>query len=274
MHLQGERLQKREPLTETETTDLESGRRSGRVIVALAQYAPLWENRGGTRGKIADLVAAAPRQAWLVFPEMALSGFTMNVEAATWDEEDYAFFSRLAADRRSWITVGAVEQGQNVALIYGPDGSVAARYAKRHLFSFSGEDRHYRAGDKDTLYRIADLGVEQGICYDLRFPHRFWAHAPELEAYCFIAAWGAKRAEHWRVLLRARAIENQAFVIGVNRIGAEPGVEYAGGSAVVDPEGKIRLECGEEEGLFSTEIDRAEVLRWRREFSALGDRSE
>jgi predicted amidohydrolase len=211
---------------------------------------------------------------WIVFPEMALSGFTMRVTAATWEAEDYDFFASLARERGSWVTVGAVEEGKNVALAFGPDGLIAARYAKRHLFSFSGEEKSYRPGESRVSYEVGPIRVAQAICYDLRFPYHFWPDAGSVDAYCVIAAWGGARAAQWNALLRARAIENQAWVIGVNRTGKEPSNCYAGLSAVYDPRGEEILSCGSAEGVFLVDIDPATASAWRSSFRAFGDRLE
>ncbi len=112
----------------------------------------------------------------------------------------------------------------------------------------------------------------QAICYDMRFPYHFWCEAANVEAYCVIAAWGGKRAEHWKTLLRARAIENQAYVLGVNRIGEEPNLNYSGNSAIIDPLGNTVLDCGENEGAFTESVDISVVLEWRNDFPALKDR--
>jgi len=239
----------------------------------LLQTAPVWEDRRANRERVAALVAGLETD-WIVLPEMALSGFTMDRGASTWDRDDLAFFAALARDRACFITVGAVLDGRNTALAFGPQGDIVATYEKRHLFSFSGEDRHYEAGSRRSAYRVGDLRVAQAICYDLRFPYHFWPEAPEVEAYCVIAAWGGKRAEHWKTLLRARAVENQAFVIGVNRTGKEPGVEYSGDSALIDPQGRALLDCGSAEGAYSVEFDPAEAGAWRRTFPAQKDRRE
>jgi predicted amidohydrolase len=244
------------------------------VKISLLQFAPVWENRVATRRKIAGLVAQAKIGEWLILPEMALTGFSMNVTQTEWDVEDNTFFERLASDRNCTITVGGVENGANTAFVFRPNEAGRAVYRKRHLFSFAGEDRSYSAGDTTGTYEIGGMRVGQGICYDLRFPYVFWNEAPSVEAYCVIAAWGDKRSEHWKSLLRARAIENQAFIIGVNRIGSEPTVGYTGDSSIIDPLGSTVLDCGSAEGVFGAEVDVSAVARWRESFPAIKDRHE
>jgi len=240
--------------------------------ISLLQFAPVWEDRSATRKKIESLLADVTVGRWLVLPEMALSGFSMDRGKTEWDDADYAFFSAMARERACYITVGGAREGRNTAFVFAPEGTVVASYAKRHLFSYAGEDARYEAGIHPVQYAVDALKVGQAICYDLRFPYGFWAEAPEVDAYCVIAAWGARRTGHWSALLKARAVENQAFVIGVNRVGEEPGVQYAGGSAIIDPQGNAILECSTAEGCFSAAIDISAVESWRKAFPAIKDR--
>lgn len=244
------------------------------VRVSLLQYSPVWEDREASRKKIRRLLEGLGTTDWLVLPEMALSGFSMNSEATEWKTEDYGFFAQLANEQGCAITVGGVQDRKNTAFVFDAQGELISKYAKRHLFSFSGEDRNYEPGFQTATYEVGAMRVGQAICYDLRFPYHFWSDAPRLAAYCVIAAWGGKRSEHWKTLLKARAIENQAFVIGVNRIGEEPGVQYSGDSSVIDPLGNVLLDCGSREGTFTIEIDPGAVEVWRKGFTALKDRRE
>ena len=241
--------------------------------VSIVQFAPLWEDRAGTRAKLAYIFESTPVETdWMVFPEMALSGFSMNLSATTWKDEDYQFFQSQARRKNCYLTVGAVENAQNTALVFQPDGNILARYAKRHLFSPSGESDSYQAGNSPCHYEVGDLNIAQNICYDLRFPDAFWSSAAQVNVYCIIAAWPNRRAEHWKALLRARAIENQAFVIGVNRTGSEPESNYSGDSLLIDPQGKTILDCGEKEGIFTSGIEVGLVRDWRGAFPILSDR--
>lgn len=244
--------------------------------LSLVQYAPVWEDRAASRAKLAELLKRDSAADWIVLPEMALSGFTMNRAAAAWDRADFDFFSELARARAAWVSVGGVDGAYNTAFAFDPDGAVACRYRKRHLFSYAAEQGAFEPGDARATnpgrYDLGGLRVAQAVCYDLRFSYEFWDAAPSVEAYCVIAAWGAARAEQWSALLKARAIENQAFVIGVNRVGDEPSASYAGGSAIYGPRGELVLDCGTAEGVFSADIDPQEVAVWRAAFPALKDR--
>ena len=245
--------------------------------ISLVQYAPIWEDRQASKDKLRAILAGTPTADWLVLPEMSLSGFTMRPEASTWDAEDFSYFSSLARERSCWITAGGVQDGRNQAFAFDPDGTLVAAYAKRHLFSHSGEEADYVPGTMKAGYRVggeAGIQVAQAICYDLRFPYHFWSDAPHVDAYCVIAAWGKGRADQWRALLKARAIENQAFLIGVNRVGSEPSAVYSGDSSVISPRGEELLYCGDAEGVFSVEIDARAARKWRESFPVIKDRLE
>jgi predicted amidohydrolase len=270
--------------------------------ISLVQYAPIWEDRQASRERLKVLLADVPTTDWLVLPEMSLSGFTMRTEASTWDGSDFGFFSDLAREHSCWVTSGGAQDGQNKAFAFDPEGRIIASYAKRHLFSHSGEEAGYIPGAIQTSYRvgtnrvgpnrvgpnkeganresasqvIGDSGMQvgQAICYDLRFPYHFWTDAPTVDAFCVIAAWGKGRADQWRALLKARAIENQAFMIGVNRVGSEPAAVYSGDSSVFGPRGEELLYCGDAEGVFSVEIEPSAARKWREAFPVIKDRLE
>jgi predicted amidohydrolase len=245
--------------------------------ISLVQYAPIWEDLQASRDKLREIIAAAPKTDWLVLPEMSLSGFTMSAKASSWLQEDFDYFSGLARERSCWITAGGVQDSLNKAFAFDPAGRLIASYAKRHLFSHSGEEAGYTPGAIRECYRVggdAGIVVAQEICYDMRFPYHFWPDAPAVDAYCIIAAWGKGRADQWRALLKARAIENQAFVIGVNRIGSEPSAVYSGDSSVFGPKGEELLYCGDSEGAFTVEIDTSAARKWREAFPVIKDRIE
>ena len=245
--------------------------------ISLVQYAPIWEDRQASKDKLSLILASTPATDWLILPEMSLSGFTMKPEASSWIKKDFEFFSNLARQRSCWITAGGVQDNLNKAFTFDPDGKMNGIYAKRHLFSHSGEEADYTPGTTREVYQVGgDRGmhVGQAICYDLRFPYHFWSDAPDVDAYCVIAAWGKGRADQWRALLKARAIENQAFLIGVNRVGNEPSAEYSGDSSVISPRGEELLYCGNAEGVFSVEIDARAARKWREAFPVIKDRLE
>ena len=144
--------------------------------ISLVQYAPVWEDRQASKDKLSAILGATSTTDWLVLPEMSLSGYTMNLEASTWDTHDFDYFSGLARDRSCWITAGGVQDRFNRAFSFDPSGRLVASYAKHHLFSHSGEEVGYLPGTMHEYYRVGgDVGIQvaQAICYDLRFPYHF-----------------------------------------------------------------------------------------------------
>ncbi|MGH7145707.1 MAG: nitrilase-related carbon-nitrogen hydrolase, partial [Planctomycetota bacterium] len=159
----------------------------------------------------------------------------------------------------------------NVLSIIDPAGDVLCRYAKLHPFSFAKESDHYDPGEGIFSCRIHGVTVTPFICYDLRFPEVFRIPARQTQVYLVPANWPATRTDHWDALLKARAIENQAFVVGVNRVGRAKSLEHTGHSAVYGPLGERLGFAGETAGLTTVRIDPAEVARVRAEFPVLPD---
>jgi predicted amidohydrolase len=156
-------------------------------------------------------------------------------------------------------------------VVAAPDGS-ARRYTKIHPFTYSGEHEHYEAGGEFLTVDIDGLRVSVFVCYDLRFADEFWGRAAATDAYVVVANWPDTRRAHWRTLLQARAIENQAYVVGVNRVGTAKRLDYVGDSLIVDPLGEILADAGAAEGVFSAEVDASTVARVRRDLPFLPDR--
>jgi len=141
-----------------------------------------------------------------------------------------------------------------------------------HPFSLGGEGVHFAAGNDPMLFDWNGVKVCPLICYDLRFPEVFRTAAVRgAEVFAVIANWPRARQHHWEILLKARAVENQAYVIGVNRVGRDPNLRYEGGSLVVDPRGKVIADGKTCEGVIRAEINRVELQEYRRRFPALQD---
>ena len=167
---------------------------------------------------------------------------------------------------------GEGKLGRNEAVCYSKSGSFIGRYLKQRPFSGAGEDAVHEQGVEGLVFTWNDMRVSSLICYDLRFPELFRAGAKAgVELFVVIAAWPSVRVDHWVTLLRARAIENQAYVVGVNRTGEEPGRKYSGRSMVVDPHGTVLLDAGENEGTCSCEIIPHAPAEWREVFPAYRD---
>ncbi|MEO6052707.1 MAG: nitrilase-related carbon-nitrogen hydrolase, partial [Chthoniobacterales bacterium] len=164
------------------------------------------------------------------------------------------------------------KQFRNQQLLINPSGQCVARYSKMRLFHPGGEERLCVAGSEVVVASIEKWIVAPLVCYDLRFPELFREGTRRgAELFIVIANWPDVRIEHWITLLRARAIENQAYVIGVNRSGRDPERAYSGHSMVVDPKGNAILDAGESEVVAQTKLDREALLSWRAEFPVLRD---
>lgn len=240
-----------------------------------------WENKTGNFARAAELTAAAaPKPGSLVvLPEMFATGFSMSVPAIGEDAkgETLTFLASLARRHSIYLLAGVVTRdesgrGRNEAVVVDPEGREAARYQKMHPFRYAGEGDHYDAGAAPVLWRWGEIMVAPFICYDLRFPEifRLAAHGGA-ELFVVVANWPAARIEHWRLLMRARAIENQAFVAGINRCGSDPKLSYPGATMAVDPLGNIVTELNDEEGWLKVEINPESIRACRRELPFLRD---
>ena len=245
--------------------------------VALIQLDLAWEDaaENHTRADRRLREAAAMGARLAVLPEMFSSGFSMNpgkvAEAEGGPTE--TFLRETAEGLGMWIIAGipALPGPRNVAALVSPDGTIQ-RYTKIHPFSFGDENQHYVAGDRVARWEVEGLRITPFICYDLRFPEPFRATADDTDAYVVIANWPEARRAHWSTLVRARAIENQAFVLGVNRVGAGGGLTYSGQSVVVDPWGEALVEASRQEAVLVAEIAPGAVADARARFPPLRDR--
>ena len=249
--------------------------------VHLIQIDSVWEDRNANHAKARRLVAEANPQpgSLIVLPETFSTGFSMNLPVTAEPEggETEQLLRALAAQYQSCVIGGVVTQtadgrGMNQALAIAPDGTVLARYTKNYPFSMIGEDKTHAAGTEVAVFEWGGLRIAPLICYDLRFPElaRSAVKAGG-EVLIYIAAWPVKRIQHWITLLQARAIENQAYVVGVNRCGTDPQFTYTGRSLVVDPHGVVIADAADREGSVCARIDPTVVEQWREQFPALRD---
>jgi predicted amidohydrolase len=217
----------------------------------------------------------------LLLPEMFATGFTMNADAVAEpiDGPTARYVADLAARHGIFVQAGMVVRGatlrpRNETLVFGPDARLLTRYAKLHLFSFAGEHEHYEPGMTPTSFAWQAAQVVPTICYDLRFPELYRAAAGHgAHVLTVTACWPAPREEHWRVLLRARAIENQCYVAAANRCGHDPsGLAYSGHSQIIDPWGAVLADAGSEAGMIQAPVDLPRQELYRRQFPALADR--
>lgn len=253
--------------------------------VALCQTNIVWEDREANFSRIRGLLSNAeiPVGSLVVLPEMFSTGFSMQVDKIAEGEpsEVEAFLVELAQKYRSAFMGGLVTRvaegagetkGRNELLAVAADGEKLVRYQKIRTFRYTNEYEHYQRGTEVVAFEWGGLAICPLICYDLRFPELFRRGAAMgAQVFVVIASWPAVRVDHWLALLRARAIENQAYVVGVNRCGEDPNWEYPGASVVIDPHGKMVADAGSQEGVAVAGLSVDVVEDWRREFPALMD---
>ena len=247
--------------------------------ILVLQTDIVWHDREANLAGIERLLEEQRPEggALVVLPEMALSGFSMDAGAAADDGTGAERLGQLA--RRHGVTLVAglarrtADGPANEAVVFGPDGRELTSYRKLHPFSPPGEGSVWRAGERIVTFPCGGFTVAPFICYDLRFPEVFRA-AVDAGADCFVvvANWPSRRTHHWSLLLRARAVENLAPVVGVNRSGTDPSFSYAGASAVIDAEGAVLAEAGEAATVLRARLDPSAVAEWRAAFPALRDR--
>jgi predicted amidohydrolase len=248
--------------------------------VAIVQHDIVWEDAAATRAHVAPMIAkaAADGARLIVLSEMFATGFSMRPERIAEDEggPSEQFLLESAREHDAYLIASVAQRGadgryRNNAIVAAPDGTVS-RYAKIHPFSYAGEDKHYDAGSQHLTVQVDGFRLSVFVCYDVRFADEFWVLADASDGYVVVANWPDTRREHWRTLLRARAIENQAYVIGVNRVGTAKSLVYVGDSAVISPLGEVLVECSDGEAVVNTEVDAATVSLTRRTLPFLPDR--
>jgi predicted amidohydrolase len=207
---------------------------------------------------------------------MTLSAFTMNTAISELTTEDNAFFSALAADNGFNITYGGVERGYNNIITLDRKGRRVNTHAKIHLYSFGEEDKYYKAGSTLDAFELEGLRVVPAVCFDLRFPYLFWSMADKADLFVVIAAWPARRPDHWKNMLYTRATENQCYCVGVNRTGREGRIEFSGDSVCYDPMGKVVVDAGTSDGIFVADlpVDPELVAKTRERFPFLKERKD
>lgn len=239
-----------------------------------------WHDRGTNLAGAKEMLEAARPVpgALIVLPEMSMSGFSRNVDAATEGvAETEVELARLARNHGIAIMAGLATRhdgcGANESVTFGPEGTELARYRKLQPFSMAGEGECYPAGNSIVMFQWGGFTVAPFICYDLRFPELFRAALDKgADLFAVIGNWPNPRQHHWDTLLRARAIENLAVVIGVNRAGTDPEFAYSGGSAILGPQAEVLSEAGEAPGFIRARISPSLVAEWRTHFPALRDR--
>lgn len=246
----------------------------------LCQLDIVWEDRRANLQKARARVASASPQpgSLVVLPEMFSTGFSMNpaITREGLASESAALMGDLARQFDCCVMGGLVHGTRgalfNQAVALSPERRELVRYSKLHPFSPAGEDRLITPGAGVALFEWNGFVVAPFICYDLRFPEEFRVAVQQgVTLMVVLANWPASREEHWITLLRARAIENQCYVAGVNRCGADPHTAYPGHSVVIGPRGEIVAEAGPEETVLEAAISPELVRENRETFPALRD---
>lgn len=258
----------------------------------LVQLDIAWQDPSANYARVEDLldrVDVAPGD-FVLLPEMFDTGFSMQTEVTADRGGTLEFLSQLSADFKAIVQGGRTvhdcgcAKASNVMSVVGPpagagegrEARLLCQYAKIHPFSLGGEHERFQRGARVEVYGWASgddqMKVCPAICYDLRFPELFRRGlAMGAEMFALGACWLKTRHQHWKPLLVARAIENQAYVLGVNRVGRDPNAEYLGGTVAIDPMGEVIGELSDAEGVLSVEIEPRRVRAWREKFPAWRD---
>ncbi|MDB6075593.1 MAG: hypothetical protein JWO89_3233 [Verrucomicrobiaceae bacterium] len=249
--------------------------------VYAVQFDIAWEDKAANFAKVSRLLEAAqPRPGSLiVLPEMFATGFSKQLFRTkdTETRETEVFLKQIAAQHQccvigGLITAGSPGKGRNEALAIAPDGTELARYVKMQPFTAGDEHLIYEPGSRVMTFEWQGFTVAPLVCYDLRFPELAReAISQGADLLVYIANWPIKRTHHWVALLQARAIENLAWTVGVNRCGSDPDFSYSGRTLVVDPHGTITADAADREGVLETVIDVEVATNWRGQFPALKD---
>ncbi len=244
--------------------------------ISILQLDLVWENPQENLRKADAAIASAPGADLYVLPEMFPTGFCTVPDGVA--EPEGGLVLQWMKDKAAGTdaalagSVAVRHEGRYYNRFYfvTPDGSVTW-YDKKHLFTYGGEHERFTAGDKRVVIEFRGVRIMLLVCYDLRFP--IWSrNRGDYDMILYVASWPVTRMNAWKSLLVARAIENQCYVAGVNRVGADPSNEYGGGSMVIDPYGKMIASC--EDGLecsASAEIDIPMLETFREKFPVLND---
>jgi len=245
--------------------------------VTLIQMDIAWADPEANRKMADDAVNSAPDSDLYILPEMWSTGFATHPEGIAEPENSKSL---------AWMKSKSVQTGAAIAgsiAVCCEDGSYRNRfyfvkpsgevvyYDKHHLFTYSGEHLRYTAGEERVVVEWLGVRFLLQVCYDLRFPR--WARNNEdYDAILYVASWPTPRVDAWRTLLKARAIENQCYVCGVNRVGNDPSCEYVGGTAFVDPYGHAQEACDDSCVSLTAVIDMQSLDAFRTKFPVLKDR--
>lgn len=250
--------------------------------ISIIQTNQIWENKKANFQNFEKLLEQYVDSDILIFPEMFHTGFTMNTQEMA-ESMNGLGMDWLIFQAKKWNTVLIAsliiedeESYYNRFVFVRPTGEIDF-YNKQKLFTLAGEDHYFTKGESNSLISFKGWKILPQICYDLRFPEQCrnklnQLGEPTFDLIIYVANWPKKRSLHWKSLLRARAIENQSYVVGVNRIGSDANnLEYAGDSMIIDPLGEEVLNCYNHSGLFNGILKHEELIKTRVDLPFLKD---
>ncbi|PKA04790.1 carbon-nitrogen family hydrolase [Leptospira ellisii] len=257
--------------------------------VALVQCDLSWENQEANYEHVENLLknslkTASEKPDLILLPETFATGFTMRSERIA--EPDGGpteiFLKKIANETNAHICAGWIRKNPagkpfNTLSVVAPDGEIIVRYSKIHPFTFGGENRHYEAGSEILSYDLNGFRITPFICYDIRFPEIFRKLAGGTDIFTIHANWPVPRIHHWELILKTRAVENQAYVFGVNRIGIagyNKSVPHNGHSLAVEPNGDFTDVGENEETVLFYKADKKKIAEYRENFPVLSDRRD
>ena len=244
--------------------------------LTILQRDIVWADPAENVRRAEDAINRNPGADLYVLPEMFSTGFCTQPEGIAEPVENQTVsWMKAKASQTGAAIAGSIavhEDGKyyNRFHFVTPDGNITT-YDKKHLFTFGGEHKRFTAGSERVIVTYKGFRILLEICYDLRFP--VWSrNKGDYDMIIYVASWPTPRVEAWKALLAARAIENQCYVVGVNRVGDDPGNNYCGGSRVIDPYGQIMAECEDGKEMEATAKVDMEVLEaFRAKFPVLDD---
>ncbi len=247
--------------------------------IGIVQSHILWENKKSNIEKLNNIINRTYDKSieLLLLPEMSFTGFSMNTETTGEEnQETIAKVKKISKANNLAIGFGWVknkDSSENHYTVIDANGTLISDYVKIHPFSYSDEDVYFDSGDSLSFFELGGITFSTLICYDLRFPELFRVASKKADVIIVPANWPAKRNDHWETLLRARAIENQVYVIGVNCVGSIGKVKYVGNSQVIAPDGEVLLIIDGHDELVAIDL-KNNVSDYRSAFPAYTDRKD
>jgi predicted amidohydrolase len=247
------------------------------LIISGLQFDIAWEKKDQNICKIEELFESIPFGTDIVvLPEMFTTGFSMNASmlAETMEGDTIQWMKSTAKKKKAVITGSLIiEENRNFRnrLLWVTPGGEISYYDKRHTFGMAGETRYYKNGDEPKIFSYKSWKVFVSICYDLRFP--VWMkNKNDYHLILNVANWPDTRSAHWNSFLTARAIENQSYLIAVNRIGTDSeGRNYSGDSSIVDYDGNVLTKSGNTESVINARLSKEKLMEYRNTFPFLKD---